>query len=59
MLKIGKVGMRWEILQGTCIKFLRDLGYSWKDIRIALQLSKGVIEKYKKHENKENRNSKR
>lgn len=42
-----------------CIKFLRDLGYSWKDIRIALQLSKGVIEKYKKHENKESRSSKR
>lgn len=30
------------------IKYLRDLGYSWKDIRIALHLSRVAIEKYKK-----------
>lgn len=29
-------------------KYLRDLGYSWKDIRIALHLSRVAIEKYKK-----------
>ena len=31
-----------------CVKYLRDLGYSWKDIRIALHLSRVAIEKYKK-----------
>lgn len=33
-----------------CVKYLRDLGYSWKDIRIALHLSIVAIEKYKSHE---------
>lgn len=32
----------------VCVKYLRDLGYSWKDIRIALHLSRVAIEKYKK-----------
>lgn len=32
----------------VCVKYLRGLGYSWKDIRIALQLGRGSIEKYKK-----------
>lgn len=27
----------------ACVKYLRDLGYSWKDIRIALQLGRGTI----------------
>lgn len=35
-------------LNKICVKYLRDLGYSWKDIRIALHLSRVAIEKYKK-----------
>lgn len=53
-----RTGLHKDMVK-KCIKFLRDLGYSWKDIRIALQLSKGVIEKYKKHENKESKSNKR
>lgn len=42
------IGLDYTRMVKICVKYLRDLGYSWKDIRIALHLSRVAIEKYKK-----------
>lgn len=42
------IGLDYTSMVKICVKYLRDLGYSWKDIRIALHLSRVAIEKYKK-----------
>ena len=42
-----RTGLHRDMVK-VCVKYLRGLGYSWKDIRIALQLGRGSIEKYKK-----------
>lgn len=37
-----RTGLHKDMVK-ACVKYLRDLGYSWKDIRIALQLGRGTI----------------